>query len=154
MNTAYTRLLIVAIGLTLPFAAGCNSKGPRMVRIHGTVSYKGAPLTSVTQGIVRYLPKDPDTGAREATGRVQPDGSFVMTTFQKDDGVIVGDYAITVSAYSTHELTRQETESGLRATGPKLLIPDKYLKSDTSGLTDSVAAGHPGFKNIELSDKS
>jgi hypothetical protein len=125
-----------------------------MVRIRGMVSYKGAPLTKVRQGIVRYLPKTPATGAREATGRLQPDGSFVMTTFQKDDGVIVGDYTITVSAYSGQQLTRQESESGLRAAGPKLLIPDKYLTPDTSGLTDSVAAGHPGFTKIELSDKS
>jgi hypothetical protein len=125
-----------------------------MIRVRGTVLYKDAPLTNVTQGIVRYSPKDGGSAAREATGRIQPDGSFVMTTFQKADGVVVGEYDITVSAYSGQELSRQETESGVHPAGPKLLIPERYLKSSTSGLSDTVEAGHSGVKQIELTDKS
>jgi hypothetical protein len=125
-----------------------------MIRVRGTVLYKGAPLTNVTQGIVRYSPKDGGSAAREATGRIQPDGSFVMTTFQKDDGVVVGEYDITVSAYSGQELSRQQTESGVHSAGPKLLIPERYLKPSTSELSDTVAAGHSGVKQIELTDKS
>jgi hypothetical protein len=154
MNTPCTRFVVLIIGLALAWVAGCKSSGPKMIHIRGMVSYKGAPLTNVTQGIVRYSPKEVGTAAREATGRIQPDGSFVMTTFQKDDGVMLGEYDITVSAYSSQELSRQQTESGMHSAGPKLLIPDKYLKTSTSGLGDSVAAGHSGVKKIELTDKS
>src|SRR5262245_26433679 len=144
MNTARRRLLVLALGVALGAMAGCNSSGPQMVRIRGVVNYKGVPLTNVSQGIVSYLPKAAGTGAREASGRIQPDGSFVMTTFQKEDGVVVGEYDITVSAYSTQPLTRQETESGMHGSGPRLLIPDRYLKPGSSGLSDSVATGHEG----------
>ncbi len=154
MNTASRRLLVLALGLALGAMTGCNSSGPKMVRIRGLVTYKGEPLINVPQGIVQYLPKEPGTGAREASGRIQPDGTFVLTTFQKDDGAVMGEYNITVSAYSTQPLSRQETESGMRGSGPQLLIPERYLKPGSSGLSDSVAAGHAGFKKIELTDKS
>jgi hypothetical protein len=154
MNTVFRRFLVLVLGLALPWLAGCNSSGPQMVRIRGIVTYKGEPITNVSQGIVRYLPKGSSSRAREATGRIQPDGSFVMTTFQKDDGVIAGEYDITVSAYSGQLLSRQETEAGVHTAGPKLLVPDRYLKPSSSGLSDSVASGHSGFKKIELTDKS
>src|SRR5690349_2634916 len=110
MNTACTRLIVSLVSLALPYFGGCKSSGPEMIRIHGTVFYNGAPLTNVSQGIVRYLPKNGEPGAREATGRIQPDGSFTMTTFKSADGVVVGEYDITVSAYNTAELTREQTE--------------------------------------------
>jgi hypothetical protein len=143
---------MVAFVLVLPGVAGCGSSGPEMVPIQGEVLYKGAPLLSVTQGIVRYSPKQAGTAAREATGRIQPDGTFVLTTFKKADGVVVGEYDITVSAYSNPPLTREQTESGVKTAGPKLMIPSKYLTERTSGLSDSVDSGHSGFKKIELTN--
>ena len=128
-------------------AAGCGSKGPQMVPIRGQVLYNGQPLKDVPQGLVRYLPKDSSRG-RQASGRLQSDGSFVLTTFQNADGVVIGDYDITVSAY-TSALTREQTESGNRG-GPQLMIPEKYTKPDESGLSDTVDAKHPGIKKIEL----
>jgi hypothetical protein len=154
MNTASTRLIVSLAYLALPLFGGCKSSGPDMVRIHGTVFYNGKPLTNVSQGIVRYLPKNGGPGAREATARIQPDGSFAMTTFKSDDGVVLGDYDITVSAYSTAELSRQQTESGETVPGPKLMIPSRYLKADTSGLHDTVDSAHSGSKKIELTDKA
>lgn len=121
-----------------------------MVPIRGEIVVNGEPLREVTQGIVRYSPKQPGGAAREATARIQPDGSFEMTTFQKGDGVVVGDYSITVSAYSSPILTREQTEAGVRGTGRQLMIPEKYLEAATSGLSDQVDADHSGFKRIEL----
>jgi hypothetical protein len=154
MKIVFRSVVLLMLGLALPWLSGCNSGGPQMVPIRGIVMYKGAALTDVSQGIVRDLPKGSGSRAREATGRIQPDGSFIMTTFQKDDGVVAGEYDITVSAYSGRLLSRQETESGVHTAGPKLLVPDRYLKPGSSGLSDSVASGHSGFKKIELTDKS
>jgi len=123
-----------------------------MIPIHGQVTFKGAPLINVTQGIIRYSPKQAGTSAREATGRIQPDGSFVLTTLSKADGVVFGDYDISVSAYSAPMLTREQTESGVPHANRKLMIPEKYLKANTSGLSDTVQPGHPGFKKIELTE--
>jgi hypothetical protein len=76
----------------------------------------------------------------------------VLTTLSKADGVFVGDYVISVSAYSAPVLTREQTESGVPHSNPKLIIPEKYLKASTSGLSDTVQSGHPGFKKIELTE--
>jgi len=152
MTAFGTRTLGVGLSLLIMAAAGCGSNGPKMVPIRGLVTYKGAPLINVTQGIVRYSPKASTTSAREATGRIQPDGSFVLTTFQKADGVVAGDYNVTVSAYSGEVLSREQTESGASSSGPRLMIPKKYLKPDSSGLSDTVDSGHPGFKKLELTE--
>jgi hypothetical protein len=124
-----------------------------VIPIKGEVVYNGAPLKDVPQGLVRYLPST--TEGRQASGRIQPDGSFVLTTFKNADGVVPGEYNITVTAYTTHpELTRQQVEAGAGRgmTPPKLLIPEKYTDQNASGLTDSVNSDHSGFKRIELTD--
>jgi hypothetical protein len=124
-----------------------------MIPIRGEVFYKGAPLKDVPQGLVRYLPKSSD--GRQATGRIQADGSFVLTTQTNADGVVPGEYDITVSAYTTQpELTRQQVEAsgGLGVSQPRLLIPEKYTDPKTSGISDTVNDEHSGFKRIELTD--
>lgn len=121
-----------------------------MVPIHGDISFNGAPLLNVTQGIVRYSPKEGGTAAREATGRIQPDGTFVLTTFQGGDGVVAGEYNITVTANAGPMLTRAQLESGVKQAAPQSMIPEKYRNASTSGLTDSVNSSHSGVKKIEL----
>ena len=133
--------------------AGCGPTGPTVIPIRGEVFYKGTPLKDVPQGLVHYIPSTAD--GRQASGRIQPDGSFVLTTFKKADGVVPGEYSIIVSAYSrAAKLTREEVEAraGRGITPPRLLIPEKYTDPTTSGLSDSVDSGHSGFKRIELTD--
>lgn len=149
MKLRWTSWLWLIGGVSLLPAMGCGSSGPEMVPIRGEVILNGEPLRDVTQGIVRYSPQQ-SGAAREATARIQPDGSFEMTTFKKGDGVVVGEYSLTVSAYSSPVLTREQTEAGVRGTGRKLMIPEKYLEATTSGLSDRVDADHSGYKRIEL----
>ena len=138
--------------LTALLVAGCSSHGPTTIPIRGEVLYKGAPLKNVPQGLVRYIPKTPDSG-RQASGRIQSDGAFVLTTFKSADGVVPGDYNVVVSAYSSEAPSRQEMEAtGGRAPGPRLIIPEKYTAPNTSGIVDTVDSDHPGFKRIELTD--
>jgi hypothetical protein len=116
------------------------------------VYYKGALLKDVPQGLVRYIPKTPDSG-RQASGRIQPDGTFVLTTFKSADGVVPGDYNVVVSAYSSQPASREEIEaSGGNASAPRLIIPKKYIDATTSGISDTVDSAHSGFTRIELTD--
>ena len=57
MTLSSNRIVVVVFCLLLAGAVGCGSSGPKMIPIHGQVTYKGAPLINVTQGIVRYSPK-------------------------------------------------------------------------------------------------
>jgi hypothetical protein len=135
------------------FVAGCGSKsGLDMVPIRGEVTYKGKPLTD---GSVVYMPVEA-TG-RQATGKIQPDGTFQLTTRQANDGAVKGQYKIVVYATKTpsEELpSREETETAKRRgpTQPTYAIPEKYTNPETSGLTDAVDEKHSGFKKIELTD--
>jgi hypothetical protein len=143
---------IAGILLTTVLTTGCGSSGPTTIPIRGEVIYKGAQLKDVPQGLVHYIPNSSD--GRQASGRLQADGSFVLTTFQNGDGVVPGEYDIVVSAYSARsELSREQVEAA-RGVVPKpgLLIPEKYTEPTTSGLSDTVDSNHSGFKRLELSE--
>ena len=92
---------------------------------------RDAPLKDVPQGLVHYLPKTPGSG-RQASGRIQPDGSFELTTFKKADGVVPGEYDIAVSAYSRRPRHRASRLKLARrgVPRPRLMIPEKYIEPD------------------------
>jgi hypothetical protein len=139
------------LSYALAVLAGCGSDGATLIPIRGEVLYKGAPLRYVSRGHVIYLPKSAD--ARQASGRIQPDGTFVLTTFKNADGVTPGEYHIKVTAYSTQQLSREQVEAAAGAVGqPRLLIPEKYTDPNTSPLTDRVDSDHSGFTRIELTE--
>jgi hypothetical protein len=143
---------IAGLLLTTVLVAGCGRSGPTTIPIRGEVTFKGAPLKDVPQGLVHYIPKSSD--GRQASGRLQPDGSFVLTTLQNGDGVMPGEYDIVVSAYSARaELSREQVEAAHGVVPkPGLIIPEKYTEPTTSGLSDTVNSNHSGFKRIELTE--
>ncbi len=144
-------IFLASLSFALAALPGCSSDGPTLIPIRGEVLYKGAPLRDVPQGLVKYLPKS--DSARQASGRIQRNGSFVLTTFQNADGVAPGEYHIVVTAYTTQELSREQVEAAGGAVGkPRLLIPEKYTDPNSSPLTDTVDTDHSGFKRIELTD--
>jgi hypothetical protein len=145
---------VIALGTGFLALAGCGSSGGLdTVPIKGEVTYNDKPLT---EGTVAYLPIKPGTG-RSANGPIGPDGKFSMTTQQRDDGVVKGEYQLVVYAYAPHPgepQTREEHEAMAKAGGIKrgYIIPEKYVTPETSGLTDTVDDNHSGFKKIELKD--
>lgn len=77
-------------------AAGCGESPPltpvgATVPTRGKITFKGAPLT---QGTIRFAPSD---AGRDGTATIQPDGTFVATTFQEGDGLLRGSYKVAVS---------------------------------------------------------
>jgi hypothetical protein len=146
-------LYLASVTLALGGVAGCGSDGPKIIPIRGEVYYNGEPMK---EGTVVYLPKEAGE-ARQASGRIQPDGSFVLTTFKNADGVVPGDYNIVVYAFAAQAgnvPTRAELEAAHEAGRPQrqVIIPEKYTIPETSGLSDTVDSDHSGFKRIELSD--
>jgi hypothetical protein len=149
------RLLISSISAAwgVLLLTGCGGgDGPEIYPIRGEVTYNGKP---VGQGIVTYTPATPGVG-RAANGPLKADGTFVMTTFKRDDGVVRGTYNIIIHSYeedSGAPQTREDIEAqGSRVPKMKSLVPEKYAAPETSGLTDEVDANHPGLKKIELID--
>jgi hypothetical protein len=140
--------VLVAAAVALTCLTGCGESGlPNMVPIRGTVTYQGRPLQ---EGTVLYVPKASD--GRQARGDIQPDGSFRLTTLRKYDGAQHGDYAIVVIALEPHPGEPPSREEVEAAGGIKRgsIIPAKYTKPDTSGLSDTVDGDHSGMMEIKL----
>lgn len=99
---------------------GCDDGRPRRVPVAGQVLVDGQPLTT---GFVRVIPDD----ARPATGQIDRDGRFRLTTFDGDDGCVVGTHKV--------EIIARKSQGG---TAIQWLTPIKYQDAATSGLTIDV----------------
>lgn len=119
------------------FAVGCSSSyvpdaPPETIKVNGKVlSPSGSPLTG---GRVVFKPKDPTK--QEAAGDIQPNGTFSLTSFRKDDGATPGDYVVVI------EKVTYKTGS---ATPVNINIPTKYQSEKTSDLLVTVKEGQNDY---------
>ena len=116
----FRAVLLLVIGCLFPAVSGCSDGRPRRVKVAGRVLIDGQPLPL---GSIRVLPAD----ARAATGRIESDGSFVLTTFEKEDGCVPGTHGVEVTAF--------EPISG---SAIRWLAPPKYRQVSESGLTVTI----------------
>jgi hypothetical protein len=93
-NCADRLLALAVVALHLVSCAGCGS-GPvalaPMAPAKGKVIYKGKPLTV---GTVRF---EPEGVGRMASGKLQPDGTFVLSTLKEGDGAAIGHHRVYVT---------------------------------------------------------
>ena len=118
-RTCFVSALSGCAALAALLLAGCDGR-PRRVPVAGKILIDGKPLTS---GFVQMVPAD----ARPAYGKIQPDGSFRMTTFDEDDGCVPGEHKVTVIAYEP-----------LGATKTRWLVPAKYQDAATTDKTVKI----------------
>jgi hypothetical protein len=93
-----------------------------LVPVKGKVTFKGKPLT---KGTVTF---EPDGEGRLATGDLQADGTYVLTTYAKGDGTVVGQHKVYIK--------------GTGSNPRKELVPQKYTTPQGSKLTADVDADH------------
>lgn len=120
-----------ALGAVLLAATGCGGGGPKIVPVSGVVLIDGQPLT---YGHVQVLP----TGWRPASGRIDANGRFTLTTTAANDGCAVGTHTVVVLA---GESITPETM--------KWHAPQRYADPATSGLTVTISGPTDDLK-IEL----
>ncbi len=137
MSSTATRRLPSLNVFTLPIAAlvligscaGCGANGagtmPTLIPVKGHVTFKGEPLTT---GTVRFEPTD---YGRAASGKLQSDGSFVLTTLKEGDGVIPGHHRVYVTDLNPKSKP-----------GP---VPKRYTTPTTSKLEAEVSAEKTEF---------
>jgi hypothetical protein len=87
------RTLLTVLG-SLALMAGCGQSEFTVTPLRGTVMCKGRP---VTEGLVQVSPVRTGSAMTGKTGtaEIQPDGSFVLTTYSQGDGAVVGKCRIT-----------------------------------------------------------
>lgn len=125
-------LLVVATGFSclLLILGGCD-KGPQVVPVTGTVFYNDEPLPF---GSIMFQP----VRGQPATGQIEEDGTFTMSSFRKGDGATVGRQKVRINCYSSQSpVEKAKPVVGERSIGT-LLIPRDYTSFDTSDLTAEV----------------
>jgi hypothetical protein len=89
-----TWALALAAGVLLA-AAGCGSKRPGelpVFPVKGRVTYKGEPMPFA---VVTFYPAgQPFAQALKSRATADQDGYYRLTTYEKDDGVPEGEYAV------------------------------------------------------------
>ncbi|XZE19063.1 carboxypeptidase-like regulatory domain-containing protein [Pirellulaceae bacterium SH449] len=154
-------LSFLMIGFLL---TGCNSKEGRVQthKVSGKVTYNGSPVASAT---VTFSPQESGTPA--AMGITDGQGVYTLTTYDSGDGAAAGLYKVMVykmneAASSTpsmpaHDPTGAGPSGAPAHSGPRggqqksasSLLPEKYMKADTTPLTKNVVGGVNEI-NIEL----
>jgi hypothetical protein len=121
-------------------AIGCGEDRPGPVAASGLVTLDGTPLS---RGTIRVVPAD----GRAATAKIGPDGRFILTTHNANDGCLPGTHAVEVVA---QQITGNENSEDAVVTW---IAPARYANQATSGLTVTVS-GPTDSLVIELSSKS
>ena len=143
-NNRYRRCFLTQLTLlTLVFCwAGCGSKHTPTYPVSGKVVFEdGTPLGS--GGTVLFESMATENNLRlNARGRIQPDDTFEMTTFEDGDGAVVGKHRVLVRAQRD---SREYLESGI---APRPVIDERFEHYKTSGLEFTVEQGNNEYKIV------
>ena len=133
----------VASGLTLSillWQVGCGGP-PGMEKASGKVTFADGPMPQGEIAVVRFEPV-PGTQAegqsKGASGDIQPDGTFVLTTMDKGDGAFVGEYKVCFTFLKTY-------------VGRESLVDAKFTTSGTTPHSAKVTAGGKNHFEFEVS---
>jgi len=115
------------IALTAAVAlVGCGKSYPDYYPVTGKVYYRDKPLTT---GVIMFQPPS----GPPATGQIEPDGTFTLTTHGRAEGALPGRNQVRITA---REINADAAEMALG----KHLIPERYSQFSTSGLNAEVKA--------------
>jgi hypothetical protein len=126
--------------LPLTVAIGCG--GRDMAGVRGAVTFKGQPVKS---GVLIFSPiaqNDQQPPGKAATGDIQPDGSYQLSTYKLHDGAVVGRHRIRyMPAFEEND---EKTDAApVNATiYTRLTLPDDYQAEVQSGTDNEI--------NVEL----
>lgn len=124
-----TRLVRRAAGpVLLVLVAGCTDTPP-VGAVSGKITVKGKP---VEYGSVMFVPAAGTVGS----GTIQPDGTYTLTTFRRNDGALVGDHKVVVEAYTITKSRDPGVDDTANPAAHK-----KYYNVATTPLTATVRPG-------------
>lgn len=141
------RLLSFRLGVILLAAlalAGCGGDRLPTAPVQGKVLYRGRPLEF---GAVTFQP----AAGPPATGAIQSDGTFRLSTYGRNDGAILGTHKVAISCFESQSPDAPPPDPSAEPGLGTPLIPRKYLSGETSGLTAEVRSRNDPFV-FELSD--
>ena len=152
---AFCGLSVVMWGIV---GCGGSSDRPATHPVSGSVIFNGKPVVGAT------VTFQASGAPRTATGLTDDQGSFQLSTFDTNDGAIEGEHKIAIAkaapAGASDKMETPEDYLGAmqnqgKSTAPpganaEGALPEKYSKTDTSGLSRTVVAGEENIFNFDL----
>lgn len=138
---------------------GCGDSKPATYPVTGVVTYNGQPVEGATVGFTST-----DAEIQPAIGVTDAQGKYTLTTFEKDDGALPGEFKVRVVKYDRvpappaidssgvdiEEMPENyEPEAASEEPPPKHLLPEKYAMPHSTPLKTTVQAGENSY-NIDL----
>ena len=139
--------VVIVLGLSLVGCGGAPEKAVRekTVAASGVVLFQGKPLEHC---LVTFFPNDQK---RPAGGRTDASRRFTLGTNEPQDGAVPGMHKVTVVyAGPEKEVTPGEEPVEQEAPPPKVVLPAKYAKLESTDLSIEVPAGGSADLKIEL----
>lgn len=135
----------ITAALACLLASGCGPRLPETSPVSGRITVGGQ---LVTAGRIVFLP---DNG-RPAIGAIENDGTYRLTTCQRNDGAVLGRHCVTIEAFEAppaDKPARFEDElAGKTVQGNTVgklihrwIVPEKYAQRSSSPLTADVKPG-------------
>lgn len=167
MNRTFLAASVVCSVVCL-VSAGCSRSGrPAVAPVRGQVTYQAKPLARAT--VAFLCPGAP----RLAVGTTDEAGNYRLTTFEPNDGAIIGTHVVTVNIFESDpeevvvgsdpptsaKLTSKSIDDAMKrsvrrmqtAEKAKPPLPPRYTERRTSDLRKEVVAGD-NIINIDLKD--
>jgi len=120
---------------------GCGPSHPACYPVSGKVIYDGQ---TVTQGTITFYPEQ----GRSALGKIEPDGTYSLTTFSAGDGALPGRHAVTIQSTlasgpdvaTSFEEEHAQAQSGRASGSARLtwLVPETYARRESTPLSETV----------------
>lgn len=88
------KAIFVVVGAILIFTSGCN-KHQQLAEVHGRITLAGKPIGP---GDILFIPDTTKgTSGKTAVGHFEEDGHYTLTTYRKNDGVIIGYHKVMIT---------------------------------------------------------
>lgn len=171
MIKSFTRrfsLISCSLFAVIVSLSGCGDSNtlerPGVVPVTGVVLYNGDPVVNASVAFMT------DKAPRAAIGTTNDKGEFKLTTYEANDGAVVGTHKITVTKVEASEPTTapppgglmdpadlasgysKQVSPGTTAEKPKDLVPAKYGDMKTTPLSEEVKAEGENHFVLTLAD--
>lgn len=130
-------LIFVLLMAILPISCGSSTSRRPVFPTSGKILLNGKPAENA---LVVFHPMNASDGEAKPRGKVGPDGTYKLTTYDTDDGAPAGEYRVTVELWL----------AGRGDEAPSNRLRPNLAKPESSGLMASVSSGANEIKTIEL----
>jgi hypothetical protein len=86
---------------------GCSDSGPKIVKVNGTLTYKGQPVTNA------YLTFRPENG-RQSWAQTDDEGRFKINYDRQQDGAVVGKHKVWIDPRAVSAADQEAAMLGRR----------------------------------------